>query len=127
MGQSPTDEEVMQMIYEVDQTGEGAISLLAVLMSDLEDFMRIIALQKQIQIKNDEEDICKSYFLCLDMAYLALGGDPEKKKHIDRDKLISVLKDEFALTIDVQRLIKEIDLNGSNEIEYQEFKNLLTY
>ena len=38
----------------------------------------------------------------LDMAYLALGGDPEKKKHIDRDKLVSVLQDEFALTIDVQ-------------------------
>ena len=36
------------------------------------------------------------------MAYLALGGDIEKKKHIDRTKLISVLKDEFALTIDVQ-------------------------
>ena len=41
-------------------------------------------------------------FFCLDLAYLAMGGDEEKKKGIDRQKLISLIKDEFNLTIDIQ-------------------------
>ena len=29
------------------------------------------------------------------------------------------------MTIDIERLIMEIDTNGTNEIEYDEFKSLL--
>lgn len=61
-------------------------------------------------MKSDDEDICiffkhstknckKNY---KDLAYLAMGGDEEKKKGIDRQKLISLIKDEFNLTIDIQ-------------------------
>lgn len=61
-------------------------------------------------MKSDEEDICNSeslinFLICfVDMAFLALGGDEEKKKSIDRQKLVSVIKDEFNLTIDIQVL-----------------------
>ena len=40
------------------------------------------------------------------MAFLAMGGDDSKKKSIDTQKLISVIKDEFNLTIDIQVQIK---------------------
>jgi len=55
-----------------------------------------------------------------------MGGDKDKDKSIDRQKLISVIKDEFNLTIDIARLIKELDINGNDDVEYSEFKNLLT-
>ena len=41
-------------------------------------------------------------FIIKDLAYLAMGGDINKKSPIDRQKLISVIKDEFNLTIDIQ-------------------------
>ena len=39
--------------------------------------------------------------------------------------LIKIIKEEFELTIDIENLIKEIDEDGSGEIEYSEFKALL--
>lgn len=58
-------------------------------------------------MKSDDEDICHNYkltkkYFFLDLAYLAMGGDEEKKKGIDRQKLISLIRDEFNLTIDIQ-------------------------
>lgn len=44
---------------------------------------------------------------------------------VDADKLIDIIKNEFELTIDIENLIKEIDEDGSGEIEYDEFKALL--
>ena len=56
------------------------------------------------------------------MAFLAMGGDEAKQDAIDSQKLISIVKDEFKLTIDIEvkyilkRLIQEIDLDGTNAI-----------
>ena len=40
-------------------------------------------------------------------------------------KLIKTIKDEFQMTIDIEKLIEEIDEDGSGEIEFDEFKALL--
>ena len=66
-------------------------------------------------------------------AFVAMGGNEDKSgkvyiTHIfkvDADKLIDIIKNEFELTIDIENLIKEIDEDGSGEIEYDEFKALL--
>ena len=39
--------------------------------------------------------------------------------------MIKVIKDELHLTLDIEKLIKEIDTDGSGEIEFSEFKALL--
>ncbi len=50
---------------------------------------------------------------------------------IDADILIRIIRDEFQMTIDIEGLIKyinnfrEIDEDGSGEIEFGEFKTLL--
>ena len=44
-------------------------------------------------------------FLKLVLAFLAMGGDEEKKQAIDSQKLISIVKDEFKLTIDIEVII----------------------
>merc|ERR1711988_499299 len=58
-------------------------------------------------------------------AYVSMGGDPDGGGCVDATKLIQTIKDEFQMTIDIEKLIEEIDEDGSGEIEFDEFKALL--
>ena len=55
-----------------------------------------------------------------------MGGEPNGEGSIDADKLIRIIRDEFEMTIDIVELINDIDEDGSGEIEYDEFRNLLS-
>ena len=59
-------------------------------------------------------------------AYVAMGGEEDGGGCIDAEKLIDTIKNEFGMTIDLERLIEEIDEDGSGEIEFDEFRALLT-
>ena len=41
-------------------------------------------------------------------------------------RLIEIIKHEFEMTIDIEKLIKDIDEDGSGQIEYDEFMSLLS-
>ena len=58
-------------------------------------------------------------------AYVAMGGEADGGGCVDAAKLISTIKNEFQMTIDIEKLIQEIDEDGSGEIEFDEFKQLL--
>ena len=58
-------------------------------------------------------------------AYVAMGGEPDGGGCVDAGKLIETIKNEFQMTIDIEKLIEEIDEDGSGEIEFDEFKALL--
>ena len=58
-------------------------------------------------------------------AFVAMGGEPDGEGCVDARKLIATIKDEFEMTIDIERLIQEVDEDGSGEIEFDEFKQLL--
>lgn len=58
-------------------------------------------------------------------AFVAVGGNEDTSGKVDADKLIQIIKKEFELTIDIEGLIKEIDADGSGEIEFNEFFDLL--
>ena len=55
-----------------------------------------------------------------------MGGQENGEGFIDAEKLIRIIKVEFEMTIDIEKLIKDVDEDGSGEIEYDEFKNLLS-
>ncbi len=55
-------------------------------------------------------------------AFVAMGGEPDGEGCVDARKLIATIKDEFEMTIDIERLIQEVDEDGSGEIEFDEFK-----
>ncbi len=55
-----------------------------------------------------------------------MGGQYDKEGFIDAEKLIRIIKEEFEMTIDIEKLIQDIDEDGSGQIEYDEFKNLLS-
>ncbi len=110
MGQRPNDDEVTKMINEVDSTSTGKIFF--------NDFLRVIAYHKVCMRDSDDSDT-------LD-AFVAMGGNADGSGKIDASKLIDIVKMEFGMTIDIKKLIEEIDIDGSGEIEYNEFKALLS-
>ena len=83
-----------------------------------DQFTKVIADQKKQQGVSNEEDT-------LD-AYVALGGEPDKEGYIDAQELIRIIKHEFEMTIDIEKLIQDIDEDGSGQIEYDEFQSLLS-
>ena len=78
----------------------------------------MIAEQKKFQGASNEEDT-------LD-AFVALGGESNKEGSIDAAELIRIIKHEFEMTIDIEKLIEDIDEDGSGQIEYDEFMSLLS-
>ncbi len=54
-----------------------------------------------------------------------MGGEPDGDGAIDANKLIKTIKEEFEMTIDIEKLIQEIDEDGSGQIEFGEFTQLL--
>ena len=42
-----------------------------------------------------------------------MGGQYDKEGYIDADKLIRIIKEEFEMTIDIVKLIQDIDEDGS--------------
>lgn len=54
-----------------------------------------------------------------------MGGQPDKEGSIDASKLIKTIKKDFEMTIDIENLILKIDEDGSGQIEFGEFCELL--
>ena len=54
-------------------------------------------------------------------AFVAMGGQPDGEGCVDAQKLIHTIKTDFEMTIDIEKLIEEIDEDGSGEIEFDEF------
>ena len=42
-----------------------------------------------------------------------MGGKPDGEGSIDAQQLIKIIKDEFKMTIDIEKLINDIDEDGS--------------
>ena len=89
MGQKTTEEEIFRMIAEADAENTGEISYA--------QFKHVIAEQKKNQSATNEEDT-------LD-AFVAMGGEPDGNGSIDAGKLIRIIKEEFEMTIDIEKLI----------------------
>ncbi|ETV68720.1 hypothetical protein H257_15315 [Aphanomyces astaci] len=111
MGQKPSEEELFQMISEVDDDHSGEI--------EFPEFLRVIETQKRRAMEYDDE----SDFID---AYVACGGGPDKTGHVERRVLVHLIKKDFGLPIDIDKMLDELDTDGSGEIEYDEFKALLS-
>ena len=101
-----SEQEMYKLIADIDPENTGSISFspFKAQMVDRE-VERILG--------NDETEL-------LD-AYVAMGGEPDGGGCVDAKKLIATIKEEFQMTIDIERLIEEIDEDGSGEIEFDEF------
>mgnify|MGYP006090272619 FL=1 len=99
------------MISEVDDNMSGSI--------DFGEFLKVIENQKErAENFDDENDMIDAFVAC--------GGRPDKEGHVKRETLVKIIKQDFGLTIDIEELINKIDQDGSGEIEFEEFKVLLS-
>mmetsp|Transcript_18923 Transcript_18923/g.18244 ORF Transcript_18923/g.18244 Transcript_18923/m.18244 type:complete len:149 (-) Transcript_18923:471-917(-) len=111
LGQKPTKDKLFHIVSEFDKTMSGNL--------DFAEFLKIIEYQQEdAEIRDDEGDMIAAFVAC--------GGDPNKGGHVRRETLIKIIKYDFGLTIDIEALINNVDVNESGEIEFEEFKLLLT-
>ncbi|KAJ1421531.1 hypothetical protein B484DRAFT_452689 [Ochromonadaceae sp. CCMP2298] len=111
MGQHPTEEELLQMINEVDENASGSI--------DFAEFLTVVENQKErAENFDDESDMIDAFVAC--------GGLQDKSGNVKRETLVKIIKHDFGLPIDIEDLINKIDTDGSGEIEFDEFKTLLS-
>jgi Ca2+-binding EF-hand superfamily protein len=52
-------------------------------------------------------------------------GDENKDGSVNAEELIRIVKKEFEMSIDIEKLIQEVDEDQSGVIEFDEFKCLL--
>ena len=111
MGMRPTEEEMFQIMSEVDVNMSGQI--------DFSQFLTIISTQKErCENMDDGSDLVAAYVAC--------GGDADRGGCVDANVLIKIIKEDFGLSVDMEALIREVDADGSGEIEYEEFEELLS-
>lgn len=75
---------------------------------------------KELEFQNEQDNDGDEY---LD-AFVALGGEPNKDGYVSKDNLISIIKVEFELTIDMEEYLRKIGGN-TDEINYYHFCVLL--
>lgn len=59
-------------------------------------------------------------------AFVACGGNPDRTGHVARDTLVRIVKTDFGLTVDIEELIDGVDADGTGELSYEGFRDLLT-
>lgn len=112
IGENPTEEELLRFMADVDEGGKGEI--------EFSEFLRAFEKQRGGSLSREEEtDIAN--------AFRALGGNPDKSGFIDNSKMINTIRDKFGMTIKVEKLIEELDIDRDGKVNFVEFRNLFIY
>ena len=120
------------------------------IVSEFQEFLKVMENKKKAESIGDGAEICK---LSLDtisceeffqdfpqlfspltpilhdhavQAYVACGGSQDKTGHVDRKTITRIIKEDFGLDIDIDKLMDAVDTDGSGEMEYNEFELLLS-
>ncbi|CAG9466478.1 unnamed protein product [Pedinophyceae sp. YPF-701] len=109
LGQQPTEDELFNMIAQVDEDNSGQI--------EFREFLKVIESQKQANARKDDESEIVA-------AFVAMGGAADKSGSVSAARLKETIK-EFGLTIDIEKMIRELDKDDSGLLEYPEFKAML--
>ena len=81
------------------------------------DFLQMIAYQKKQYLKKAKKDTLA--------AFIAVGGNMDGTGQVEVTKLVEILKEEFQMTINIDKLMAMLDIDGSGKIEFNEFSELL--
>ncbi len=53
-------------------------------------------------------------------AFIACGGQPDLSGYVEKDRLVKIIKEDFGLTLDIEKLISRYDGDGTGQMEYSE-------
>ena len=109
IGENPTEEELFRFMADVDEGGKGEI--------EFSEFLRAFEKQRGGLIDPGAE---------ADMldAFVALGGNGDKSGFLDNTSLVRVVRDEFGMTIKLDKLLEDLDIDHDGKISFAEFRNL---
>jgi Ca2+-binding EF-hand superfamily protein len=109
IGENPTEEELTRFMAEVDEGGKGEI--------EFSEFLRAFEKQRGGQI--DPQLLSE-----IVDSFVALGGNRDKSGCLDSSKLVHIVRDVFGMTIRVDKLVEELDLDKDGHISFNEYLNL---
>ena len=98
------------MIAEVDDDGNGTI--------EFGEFLELISSQK-VQSRSQRDDDSDTI-----EAFVAMGGASDKSGQVKPEVLTRALR-SYGLTLDIPLFLAETDLDGSGQIDYEEFKAMM--
>jgi calmodulin len=109
LGQSPTEEELQEMVKEVDADGSGAI--------DFQEFLTLLARQMREASGADEEELREAFRVF----------DQDQNGFISRDELRHVLQNlgERLSDEELAEMLREADVDGDGQINYTEFAKVM--
>eukprot|EP00760_Papus_ankaliazontas_P038255 PhM_4_TR9028/c0_g1_i1/m.105626 len=84
----------------------------------LKQFERLLMYKKKEFLKNSTEDVTL-------IAYVALGGNINGTGAVDSSLLVDAVR-EFGLKIDIEKLIREVDIDNSGQLDLEEFRLMLS-
>jgi calmodulin len=109
IGENPTEEELFRFMADVDEDGTGEI--------EFAEFLRAFEKQRGGQTSLEDE------LDTLD-AFVALGGNRDKSGSLDIARLVRVVREEFGMTIKIDKLLDELDKDKDGKVSYSEFATL---
>jgi Ca2+-binding EF-hand superfamily protein len=109
IGETPTEEELLRFMADVDEGGKGEI--------EFSEFLRAFDKQRNATLDpTEEEDILAVFEI--------LGGNADKTGFVDRNKFITTVRDKFGMTIKADKLLDELDVDKDGKVNFTEFRNL---
>ena len=109
LGDKINEKQCYNYMMQADPLNEGKISY--------ESFKNLVIAKRASERSSSTSELMD--------AFIALGGEEGGEGCVDADKLIQIIKHDFQMTIDIEALIREVDEDGSGEIEFDEFQELL--
>ena len=107
LGQNPSEEELKQMIKEIDLDGNGVI--------DFNEFLYLMV--KKMNGNDTEEELLEAFKVF----------DRDGNGYVTSHELRSVMTSlcEGTTPEEVEEMIKEADIDGDGQIDYQEFVKMM--
>ncbi|KAJ1274022.1 hypothetical protein BS78_05G031700 [Paspalum vaginatum] len=109
LGQSPTEEELKEMVEEVDSDGNGSI--------DFHEFLTLLARMMREASGADEDELREAFRVF----------DQDNNGFISRDELGHVLQNlgESLSDEELAEMLREADVDGDGQINYTEFAKVM--
>ena len=107
LGQNPSEEELREMIKEIDLDGNGVI--------DFNEFLYLMV--KKMNGNDTEEELLEAFKVF----------DRDGNGYVTSHELRSVMTSlcEGTTPEEVEEMIKEADIDGDGQIDYQEFVKMM--
>lgn len=109
LGETPTEDELEDMIRAVDLNGDGEI--------DFDEFIGLMRLRMDERQRDPEEDLRDAFNMF----------DADRSGYIDRDEVRLLMK-KLAQTLteeEIDAIMEEVDTDGDGEISFEEFRAMM--